>query len=492
MNDVGGFVLPYLDWNRAELRSGHLPLWNPHNGSGAPHLANGQSRVFSPFSVPFYVLPLRAALVVASYSILMVAGMLAYGLARHLRRSHLAGLVAAVGYTFCGGVLVWLHWGISGAAAFAPGMVWAASAAALAEDGRARRRAVAALAACVALSLVAGHPETTFFGAGAAVVFAGARLAVARPTRLRALAGAGAVAGGVLLGAAVAAVQLLPLLEYIGQSPGLAHHGGGPYYQWRNAVVHLFPLVRGSPGQAPRDLVYDFGLPLNENIAPYVGVALLLLAGVGGVHVVRRRQWPALVFVAGALGWIAYAYNLAELGTLIGHVPVLDLAYPLRATPLWDLSIVVLAALGVDALRPPGGVEDGAASHDAAPARPPPERSPGRPRPWWPGAPACSSPASWHTATSARSSRCCPPVTRPGWRPSPATTSPTWWRRPCLLSPPRPCWPPSRHPVLGGPPAPCCWWPCSRRPASCSASSTPPCPGSWCSPARPRSTPSPR
>jgi hypothetical protein len=369
MNDVGGFVLPYLDWNRAELRSGDLPLWNPYNGSGAPHMANGQSRVFSPFSVPFYVLPLRAALIVANYATLVVAGMLAYGLVRHLGRSHLAGLVAAIGYMFCGGVLVWLHWGISGAAAFAPGMVWAASAAAVADGGRARGRAVVALAACVTLSLVAGHPETTFFGAGTAVVFAAARLAVARPTRRRALAGAGAVAGGVLLGAAVAAVQLLPLLEYIGQSPGLAHHGGGPYHQWRNVAVHAFPLALGSPGQAPRDLVYDLGLPLIENIAPYVGVALLLLAVVGAVHAVRRRRLAALVFVAGALGWIAYSYNVAAIGALVGHVPVLDLAYPLRATPLWDLSIVVLAAVGVDALRPPEGIEDPGAG-EVAPTHP--------------------------------------------------------------------------------------------------------------------------
>ena len=34
---------PWLESNRAELRAGRLPLWNPRAGCGAPHLANGQS-----------------------------------------------------------------------------------------------------------------------------------------------------------------------------------------------------------------------------------------------------------------------------------------------------------------------------------------------------------------------------------------------------------------------------------------------------------------
>ena len=45
--------------------SDHLfdpPLWNPHISNGRPFLANAQSAVLSPFSVPGYVLPLSDAL----------------------------------------------------------------------------------------------------------------------------------------------------------------------------------------------------------------------------------------------------------------------------------------------------------------------------------------------------------------------------------------------------------------------------------------------
>src|SRR5262245_5046190 len=40
---------PWLEFNRAMLRRGRLPLWNDRAGCGAPHLANGQSAPFDAF-----------------------------------------------------------------------------------------------------------------------------------------------------------------------------------------------------------------------------------------------------------------------------------------------------------------------------------------------------------------------------------------------------------------------------------------------------------
>ena len=53
---------PWLEFNRAMLRSGRLPTWNPMAGCGAPHLANGQSAVFDPFHLIAYLGELPDAL----------------------------------------------------------------------------------------------------------------------------------------------------------------------------------------------------------------------------------------------------------------------------------------------------------------------------------------------------------------------------------------------------------------------------------------------
>src|SRR5262245_25987638 len=46
---------PWLRYTRERLPE--APLWNPHVAAGRPYLANSQSAVFSPFSLPAYVLP---------------------------------------------------------------------------------------------------------------------------------------------------------------------------------------------------------------------------------------------------------------------------------------------------------------------------------------------------------------------------------------------------------------------------------------------------
>ena len=46
---------PWLEFSRASLRRGRLPLWNDLAGCGAPFLANGQSAVFDPFHAIAYI-----------------------------------------------------------------------------------------------------------------------------------------------------------------------------------------------------------------------------------------------------------------------------------------------------------------------------------------------------------------------------------------------------------------------------------------------------
>src|ERR687886_2616813 len=45
-------MIPWFDWNKAEVRDGRLPTWNPYNGNGVPHLANDQTAAVSPFGLP--------------------------------------------------------------------------------------------------------------------------------------------------------------------------------------------------------------------------------------------------------------------------------------------------------------------------------------------------------------------------------------------------------------------------------------------------------
>ena len=69
------------------IRSGDIPLWNPHLFGGAPFLATGQNAAYYPFALIFMVIPLAKAYGWYTLSQLWLAGIFGYilGLALHQR-----------------------------------------------------------------------------------------------------------------------------------------------------------------------------------------------------------------------------------------------------------------------------------------------------------------------------------------------------------------------------------------------------------------------
>jgi hypothetical protein len=349
LGDVAHDIVPWHLFDKAEIRDGKLPLWNTYNGSGVPHLANAQSAVFSPYTAPFYVFGTRAALLASTAMMLMVSGLLTYGLARRLGLGHLAGMAAAIGFTFAGINIVWMLWTVTPAASFLPGIVWMTC---VVVDGKRRRPlllGIAGLAALVALSLLSGHPETTAFAIAGSLVFAGFLLWSKRSTLARAVRRLGMFAGGVALGAGLAAVQVLPLVEYV--------HHRAPSGQ-RQAFMHsdlagllAFPFFYGSPFGSRRDRVLAEAIPYIKSVGIYMAGALVVLALVGYLSFARRRRWPALAMGAFGVAWVAVVFDVGEIGRHVTRLPGLDLAMALRSVPLWGLAIALLGSFGIEVTR---------------------------------------------------------------------------------------------------------------------------------------------
>lgn len=346
---------PFLAFNRAELRAGRLPLWNPYNGHGTPHLANYQSAVFSPFSLPFYLLPWRAALLVAAFAKLLALGFLTWLFLRAAGLGFWGALLGGTVYAFCGWSVVWLQWPHSGAAATLPAALWTAERAIAAAGRRRLLGWLAALAATVGLGLLAGHPETVFFALLLTGAYAAARLArVSRRTGWRpaALTGA-ALAGAVALGVGLAAVQLVPFVEYLRESAVYANRG--TQHELHALPVELaplaaFPNLLGNPSRAYYDPVLRDGLNYNEANSHYAGLIALLLAAVAVGGWRRHRSRRVLFFAAVAVAWVLYAYDVGGLGRLAGRLPGFGLAVISRSQPVWLLAVAFLAGFGLDRL----------------------------------------------------------------------------------------------------------------------------------------------
>ncbi len=348
LGDVSSEIIPWQEFNASQIRSGNLPLWNPYNGSGAPHLGNGQAAPFSLYNAPFYVLSLRLALVVSVAMVLFTSGLLTYGLARHLGIGHLGGLVAAIGFSFAGVNLVWLHWTVTAAASFLPGIAWMACV--LIDTGFNRRGLLAAtgLAAMVALSLFAGHPETTFYSLAAAGLLCLYRLFSSRRTLKEAGIRVAAAAAAVGLGVAVAAIQVLPTLEYVANRAPSGNRQA--FVDTKVAGLFAVPFLDGSPFGSHRSQVVSIGIAYIKGVELYLSAVLVMLALVGLTLLIRRRR-RALLLAGLGLIWVLFVFDIGGFGRLVAKLPVLQLAIALRSIPVAALAVSILAGVGTDATR---------------------------------------------------------------------------------------------------------------------------------------------
>jgi hypothetical protein len=357
LHDPVSQMHPFLAFNRAELRAGRLPLWNPYNGHGAPHLANYQSAVFSPFSLPFYLLPWREALMVAAFAKLFLLGFLTWAFLRATGIGFWAALLGGTVFAFSGWAVVWLHWPHTAATVALPAMMLATERV-LVTIGARRSAWLAGLAVAVGLGLLAGHPETMFFSLSLAGGYTLARLwgflrtdAGRAEGRSGATAAAAQWAGAVLLGVGLAAVQLVPFVEYLTQSAVFAARG--QQHELHALPVELAPLVAfpnllGNPSKHYYDPVLRDGLNYNEACSHYSGLIALLLGALAVAGWRRHRARRVLFFAVVAVLWLLYAYDVAGLGRFAGRLPLLGLVVISRSQPVWLFAIAYLAAFGLN------------------------------------------------------------------------------------------------------------------------------------------------
>ena len=406
MSDEITEMQPWAMFNRDELREGRIPWWNPWNGAGCPHFANYQSAVFSLFTLPWYWLSTKAAILAAAFLKLWMCGFFTFLFLRKLRASFWPALLGASAFMFGGHNVLLLSfphtgaqavlpaglyfaecvlqrfesaWGRCGVAATAhrgtgtgaantePGTFSSAASGATAqrgaegaaeknEPGTVLAAPLAGLAIALALGLLAGQPEVFYFSFALMAAFITARmihlLRRAKPSPgavrdLLVLAGKLCFAG--LVGAGLAAFQLLPFFEFLENSR---------LYEQRSLVqtplsteywpLLFFPDLLGNPS-TPWVLSYTLPWPNYELVhMAYIGAGVVFLALVSLVFAWRDKHLA--FFAVGGTAWAFYAYDLFGAAKLFALIPTVDIAPMNRSQGVWLLCLSVCAALGAEHL----------------------------------------------------------------------------------------------------------------------------------------------
>jgi membrane protein YfhO len=333
LTDIAQVFHPWLLWAGAQLRAGGLPLWNPHAYAGAPFFGNGQSALLFPLTLVAVILPGAIAVTVMAGMKLSGIGLATYWFLRTLAIAPLPALIGSWTFMLSATVIGWLPWTFASTFMFLPALLAATERLRATPD----RRALVLLAVIVALDVCAGYPQGTVHGFAVATAWAVCR------ARGGPRAFLGWWAGGMVLGLGLAAVQLVPFLEYVRESLVLAYRAQWTlplYTPWRSAVTFLMPYYYGTGAQSWGPWQFNI-------ITGWVGIVPLAVLPLAVVAAWRR---PGGRIVLGlAIVTLALHYHAPGLGAL-SEVPGLSLGTNLRLMPLLAFALAVLTSLGIEAL----------------------------------------------------------------------------------------------------------------------------------------------
>jgi hypothetical protein len=336
-------IAPWLHFAAERLRAGELPLWNSRNYGGQPIGGAYQLGLWWPPNWIYFATESPWFFVGVAWLKLVLAGTFTVLLLRRLGLSVGAASVGALAFMLCGFQVVWLGHNQTNVALFAPLLLWCVER--CLERPSARNTALFALA--VGLQFCAGHAQTSAHLALVVAAYALLRRAAGAPRRR----GLIALAAGGLLGAALAAPQLLPFVEYLRDSQGLSANASANLVArdgaWKGLAMLVTPRIFGAP--QTHDYHGPLGAHLNysELVGGYVGAVMLAFALVGVLIGKGRARW----FFVGLLAFAACAaYQLPPIYDALRAVPLLSASKLMRFSLFVALALAVLGAFGLQAV----------------------------------------------------------------------------------------------------------------------------------------------
>jgi hypothetical protein len=344
-----GFISQALSHRAAlDLIHLHLPWWNPYEGTGAPLAGEMQSAALFP---PTLLTLLSNGQLYEHMLLEIVAGIATYLLLRRISVNRWISAAAGIAFAL-NGTFAWFSHATVNPVAFLPLLLLGLELAHAASVER-RRGGWWVIALAIALSLYAGFPEVAYIDALMAVCWFAWRCASVEREHLRAFAGK--AAAGVLTGVLLAAPLLIAALDYVNHGD-LGLHNSASLSNGHLSADSLPQLV----------LPYAFG-PIFDftgrsfeltriwgGVGGYLDTSLVLFAVLG--LFARGRRGLRLTLAVWIVLACARMYGVPVLGHIIGILPGMSRVWFYRyATSSVELSVIVLAALGLDDLvRNPG------------------------------------------------------------------------------------------------------------------------------------------
>lgn len=153
-------IYPWKEFAAAEFKKGQFPLWNPYTFSGQPLAANFQSSVYYPLNILYFPIDPKNAWIILVILQPFLGGIFMYMLVRSFKRSAVASMFAATAFMFSSYLITWMENGnISNSYIWLPLAFWSI----IKYFEKPQFRFLLLLSISLALSILAGHPQTAIY-----------------------------------------------------------------------------------------------------------------------------------------------------------------------------------------------------------------------------------------------------------------------------------------------------------------------------------------
>ena len=350
---ISAVDLPRMTYYQNALSEGRYPLWNEQVGFGIPILAEGQIGILYPVNLLLYqVLEAQDAYLAGMLVHFVLAGWFAFLCARGFRLGPAGSMLAAVVFIGQGFFVGHLEhqWSYQ-AGCWLPLAVWATWKWMETEDWGWLFGVILALA----FQGLAGHFQLAFYTQVTVLTLALARVTIAASDqRMASLRRGLLLLGAPIVAAMLAAVQLVPTVEYLLQSDGrgrgfdyLASFSMPPLQLLNYIAPTLFQLH-----PLWEDVVFSAGETSRTACLVYIGLVPLGLAAwaVGGCRR-QRETWMFLLLLCVSLS-LSVGPALPGFGWLIKLPGFGWFAASARWSIVSGLFLGLLAGKGLESAGP--------------------------------------------------------------------------------------------------------------------------------------------
>ncbi|MCL4477961.1 MAG: YfhO family protein [Deltaproteobacteria bacterium] len=209
--DTVNQFLPWFHFDRESLRNFSLPLWNPDNGCGAPHIANIQSAFFYPLNMFVYLFDWKWGLLLLYFFKFFLVSLFAYLYLSEIGVDYRAALVASMACMYSGYMYMFQFQDTGAAFCFFLGL-WAIEFVIKHPD---RFMGYVLLMTAFVTAVFAGQPEILFFMTFVLAVYFLIRVFTEYGFDKQGYLIIGKACLFIFIGILISAIQLLPFIEYL-------------------------------------------------------------------------------------------------------------------------------------------------------------------------------------------------------------------------------------------------------------------------------------